>query len=51
VACDAVRGGGGADIGVLAPAGVPLVGYLPDAQRYFDFHHSERDVLEAVHPR
>ena len=44
-------GGGGADIGVLAPAGVPLVGYLPDAQRYFDFHHSELDVLEAVHPR
>ena len=44
-------GGGGADIGVLAPAGVPLVGYLPDAQRYFDFHHSENDVLEAVHPR
>ena len=22
-----------------------------DPQRYFDFHHSRRDVLAAVHPR
>ncbi len=46
-----VPGGGGADIGPMGEAGVPLAGYLPDAQRYFDFHHSERDVLRAVHPR
>ena len=44
-------GGGGADIGVLGPSGVVLCGYLPDAQRYFDVHHSARDVLEAVNPR
>ncbi|MFN0243673.1 MAG: M20/M25/M40 family metallo-hydrolase [Planctomycetota bacterium] len=45
------RGEGGADISVLADSGVPLVEYLPDASRYFDFHHAQRDVLEAVHPR
>lgn len=45
------RGEGGADISVLADSGVPLVEYLPDASRYFDFHHAERDVLDAVHPR
>jgi hypothetical protein len=35
----------------MRAGGVPQVGYLPDSQRYFDFHHSERDVLAAVHPR
>jgi hypothetical protein len=43
--------GGGADISPLAEFGVPLVGFLPNPQRYFDFHHSRHDVLEAVHPR
>ena len=28
-----------------------LVGLLPDGQRYFDFHHSARDVFENVHKR
>jgi hypothetical protein len=28
-----------------------LVGLLPDGQRYFDFHHSARDVFENVHRR
>ncbi len=45
------RDHGGADISVLAPDGVPLAGYLPDAQRYFDHHHCERDTLDTVHPR
>ncbi len=44
-------GGGGADIGALARYGVPLAGLYTDPQRYFDFHHSELDRLEAVHPR
>ena len=43
--------GGGADISPLAEFGVPLTGFLPNPQRYFDFHHSRHDVLEAVHPR
>ncbi len=28
-----------------------LIGLLPDNQRYFDYHHSERDVFENVHKR
>lgn len=52
IGADAVQpGGGGADIGVLASAGVPLVGLLPDAQRYFDVHHCARDTLEQVSSR
>jgi hypothetical protein len=43
--------GGGADISMLAESGVPLTGFLPDPQRYFDYHHSRNDVLAAVHPR
>ena len=45
------RGGGGADISPMGARGVPLIGLYPDPQRYFDFHHSEKDVLEAVNPR
>ena len=44
-------GGGGADISTLAPSGVPLVGLVPDAARYFDVHHAARDTLEQVAPR
>ena len=44
-------GGGGADIGPLRDQGVLLIGLRPDTQRYFDFHHTERDRLEGVHPR
>jgi hypothetical protein len=43
--------GGGADIAPLAEFGVPMVGLYPNPQRYFDYHHSANDVLEAVHPR
>ena len=53
---DLRRGGAGVDIGPLKtelPAGKrPLmVGLRPNSQRYFDYHHSERDVFENVHPR
>jgi len=46
-----IPGGGGADIGPMARDGVILAGLLPVGHRYFDFHHSDRDRLEAVHPR
>jgi carboxypeptidase Q len=46
-----VHGDGGADISVLARDGIVLAELMPDPQRYFDFHHCERDVVEAVHPR
>jgi carboxypeptidase Q len=44
-------GGGGVDIGPLAQSGTVLMGIVPDSQRYFDVHHSRRDVLASVHPR
>ena len=28
-----------------------LLGFLPDGQRYFDFHHAASDVFENVHKR
>jgi hypothetical protein len=45
------RGGGGADIGPLKKDDNVLLGLRPDSQRYFDFHHTEADVFEAVHKR
>ena len=45
------RGGGGADIGPMQASKVPLVGFVPDSQRYFDFHHSARDLFSAVNKR
>jgi acetylornithine deacetylase/succinyl-diaminopimelate desuccinylase-like protein len=46
------REGGGADIGPLRRKfGTPLMGLMPDSQRYFDMHHSANDVFENVHRR
>lgn len=44
------KGGSGVDVGQLKDA-VSRIGYVPDGQRYFDYHHSANDVFEAVHPR
>lgn len=46
-------GGSGADIGPLRKNGnnVALIGFVPDSQRYFDFHHAETDVFENVNRR
>jgi len=46
-----VRGGGGADISRMEPAGVPLAGYLPDPHRYFDLHHTAEDTIDKVNAR
>lgn len=43
--------GGGADIGPLAPQGVVLIGYLPDSQRYFNYHHTPEDTFDKVDKR
>lgn len=46
------RDGGGADIGPLRRKfGTPVMGLMPDSQRYFDMHHSANDVFENVHRR
>jgi hypothetical protein len=42
---------GGVDIGPLGKSGVALAGLLPDPQRYFDIHHTNSDVFEAVNHR
>jgi carboxypeptidase Q len=44
-------GGGGADIGPLAQTGTVLLGFKPDSQRYFDYHHTTVDRFEAVSQR
>ncbi len=43
--------GGGADIGPLAKQGVTLIGFLPDSQRYFDYHHTATDTFDKVSKR
>lgn len=45
------RGGGGADIGPLKKDDNILLGLRPDSQRYFDYHHTDADVFEAVNKR
>jgi len=46
-----VPGGGGVDVGPLVRNGSVPVAVIPDAQAYFDVHHSALDVLRSVHPR
>jgi len=48
-----VAGGSGTDIEPLKgkSAGVVLIGYIPDSQRYFDVHHTPNDVFENVNKR
>nr|WP_250428754.1 M20/M25/M40 family metallo-hydrolase [Pontibacter ruber] len=49
---DLTRGGGGADIGPLKGQGtVALIGFRPDSQRYFDYHHTVIDTFEQVNRR
>jgi hypothetical protein len=43
--------GGGADIGPLARQNVALIGFLPDSQRYFDYHHTPQDTFDKVNKR
>jgi hypothetical protein len=45
------RGGGGSDIAPLKPLGALQIGYMPDTQRYFWYHHSANDTFEQVNIR
>ncbi len=47
------KGYGGVDIGPLKTTfeDIPLFGFVPDSQRYFDFHHAPSDVFENVNKR
>lgn len=44
-------GGGGADIGPLKSQKGLLIGFKPDGQRYFDFHHTTADIYANVNVR
>jgi len=43
--------GGGADIGPLEKLKTPLIGYRPDSQRYFSYHHTKEDTFDKVNKR
>lgn len=47
------QGESGVDIYPLKETvpGITLIGFRPDSQRYFDIHHSAKDVLESVNKR
>lgn len=45
------RGFSGVDINFLKDQDIPLIGFYPDSQRYFDFHHTEIDLCENVNKR
>jgi hypothetical protein len=45
------KGGSGADVSYLKPQKGLLIGFQPDSQRYFDYHHTAVDRIEAVNKR
>jgi carboxypeptidase Q len=45
------QGGGGADINPLKKLGVPLIGFQPDGQKYFDYHHTSDDTFDKISKR
>jgi carboxypeptidase Q len=49
---DFEREGGGADIGPLhREMKTPMIGLLPDSQRYFDIHHTSEDTFDKINKR
>jgi carboxypeptidase Q len=44
-------GGSGVDIAPLVKLGIPGFGLYVDEDRYFDYHHSDNDTIDKVHPR
>ena len=43
--------GSGADIGPLKSQKGLLIGFRPDSQRYFDYHHTAIDTFDAINKR
>ena len=43
--------GSGSDIGPLKELNVPCMELMPDSQRYFDYHHTQIDTMDAVNKR
>jgi hypothetical protein len=48
---DFEKGGGGSDIGPLKALGALQIGYVPDPQKYFWYHHSANDTFAQVNIR
>lgn len=48
---DINKGHSGADIDPLKSETITLVGYRPDSQRYFDYHHAANDTFDKVNKR
>ncbi|MFA6981143.1 MAG: M28 family peptidase [Ignavibacteriaceae bacterium] len=44
------QGGSGVDVSYIKNAKC-LIGYVPDSQRYFDYHHSANDIFSEVNSR
>jgi hypothetical protein len=45
------KDGHGADIEYLKQIGVPLIGFEPDGQKYFDYHHTSDDTFDKINKR
>jgi hypothetical protein len=45
---EAAKGGGGADIGPMRAAGVPMFSPSQDVARYFDLHHTADDTFDKI---
>jgi carboxypeptidase Q len=43
--------GGGADLGPMAPARVPVIALAQDGTAYFDYHHTANDTLDKIDPK
>jgi Zn-dependent M28 family amino/carboxypeptidase len=44
-------GHGGVDVSPIIDSGAAGFGLIVDHHRYFDYHHSDNDTLDKVHPR
>ena len=44
-------GESGADVGGLKSIGAVCYGFIPDSQRYFDYHHASTDTFDAINKR
>jgi Zn-dependent M28 family amino/carboxypeptidase len=45
------KGYSGVDVSPLVEKGTPGFGLVVDDHRYFDYHHSDNDTIDKVHPR
>ena len=45
------KGFSGVDVQYLKPHGTTCIGFVPDPQRYFDYHHTPNDTFDKVNKR